>query len=1239
MSNSNSEEFGVPRRPPVASQQAPVSKFSGVAIVRRGEAGGIRAATEAIRKAPVVQPKRDKASAAAAALAALVAPKPAHMVAEGEGAVPEAPLVEEGEEEAAFTVPPEKQAEFEEKMKRLRERDPCNTKGIYDDIEAVLQTTGGDARPIADIQADMAAAPELRQQFCRYRSGILCDSKAALKVLQPADAVSSDASTDHASFQATGDLDAVVGEIRRDPGHATPVGEAYVPVASTRFSRFMINTFSGYSPLNEALLKLLAQGTPEAEAVKQLTEREPDKDACLKRDPNAVEFFYYQKLVRDYLGEATPYRGLLIYHGLGTGKTCTSIAAAEALHWGGKKVIYVLTPATLSNNYRKDLAKCGYFPFRRNNHWTFLKASDAATRWLVDVLGLSPEIVARQGGAWVPNPLKPSNWETLADADRSGILAQQAAHMECRFKFIHYNGVVPSSFAKAAIFGANKGTNMFDDAVVVIDEVHNLVRTINGTAIGGRTVAQFIETVEPRESTWSAPHARRTPGGVFFYPRGYMFYRLLQNAVGAKIVALSATPMINYAQEMAILANIVAGEQRMVEISLTGMDRSSKRVAELQAWCAEQPDIAFAAVEEGRIPELPCDKPAVEARRGATKAPVPVSALAPVVLTLTPVPFRFAKVMNDAMETRGYVHLPVEYDANHRDVRRVEDSNERNLDRWAANLVDRLERSGFLPAGSSAEVAAAVEQSRGSRGSVESGRMRLHTLPLLPEDGDTFVCNFVDRDTLKIRNTGVLKARLSGLVSYYKGGSEELMPRVGIHEVVDVPMSDYMFQEYARARAQELEMEGPTETEGDQPTKRKGMTVAELDLYAQATKTPSAGFLALSRAACNWVFPEDVPRPKVSAKEQIKLLGAEQPAIVSTDAVVEVEPSTVGVPPPVPEEEGAAAAAKSEDEEEIVKESPLDATLTGIVGTLMAGLEAKAEEYLNKGLTQFSPKYAEILNRIRMSPGPALIYSQFKSLEGLGIFAAVLRAADEKYLPLDIQQAAGGEWEIPEALMDPSLRSRPRYILYTGDQALEKRKLLLQLYNADVANLPPKLSAQCAELLNGGPDNRDGRICRVFMITQSGTEGISLFNTRQVHIMEPYWNNVRIQQAIGRAIRLCSHQNLPWEDRVVDIFTYRSVMTVAQKSGEGVAGSRQIVMADKGQTTDEMIFDIAKKKETLADALSDVAKSAAIDCRIHSIEHGARISCYTFDDKGKPGMTYHPYWRRDIAISLSSGSK
>ena len=321
--------------------------------------------------------------------------------------------------------------------------------------------------------------------------------------------------------------------------------------------------------------------------------------------------------------------------------------------------------------------------------------------------------------------------------------------------------------------------------------------------------------------------------------------------------------------------------------------------------------------------------------------------------------------------------------------------------------------------------------------------------------------------------------------------------------------------------------------------------------------------------------------------------------------------------------------APDEEEEEKEKVIPIEEEVLRITGQLLSRLEERGPEFLNAGLPSYSPKFATVLGNLRTSPGPVLVYSNFKRLEGLGIFAAVLRAADEQFLPLDVQQGADGMWRIPDALMDVSVRNRPRYIVYSGDQSSEQRKLLLQLYNADIDNLPPILKAQCTELLAGAPDNRDGRICKVFMITQSGAEGISLFNTRQVHIMEPYWNNVRLQQVIGRAIRLCSHMNLPWEERVVDVFTYVSVFTTAQKSGDS---AKMLMALDKRMTTDQMILNIATTKQRLADGLAAISQDAAADCELHYHEHGKVTHCFNFGTN-TPMFMFHPDWKKDIQAS------
>ena len=63
-------------------------------------------------------------------------------------------------------------------------------------------------------------------------------------------------------------------------------------------------------------------------------------------------------------------------------------------------------------------------------------------------------------------------------------------------------------------------------------------------------------------------------------------------------------------------------------------------------------------------------------------------------------------------------------------------------------------------------------------------------------------------------------------------------------------------------------------------------------------------------------------------------------------------------------------------------------------------------------------------------------------------------------------------------------------------------------------------------------------IIRIIIISPSTTEGVNLMNVRQVHVLEQHWNYVRIKQVIGRAIRQCSHKDLPLNDRNVKIFNY-----------------------------------------------------------------------------------------------------
>ena len=131
--------------------------------------------------------------------------------------------------------------------------------------------------------------------------------------------------------------------------------DAYIPANRRNFKQFIIQTYRRF---------ILPKPGPL------------DEEACAKAAESAkkgVKSFAYQSFVRDYIQKPTPYRGVLVYHGLGSGKTCTSIAAMEALYQFDKsKPIFVMTPASLNPNYRDEIKKCGPFIFRTDNFWRWV---------------------------------------------------------------------------------------------------------------------------------------------------------------------------------------------------------------------------------------------------------------------------------------------------------------------------------------------------------------------------------------------------------------------------------------------------------------------------------------------------------------------------------------------------------------------------------------------------------------------------------------------------------------------------------------------------------------------------------------------------------------------------------------------------------------------------------------------------------------------------------------------------
>jgi hypothetical protein len=152
-------------------------------------------------------------------------------------------------------------------------------------------------------------------------------------------------------------------------------------------------------------------------------------------DSASVALLTHQKIVRDYLNIYSPYRGLLLFHGLGSGKTCSSIAIAEGLKTFKK--IVVMTPASLRMNYIEEMkTKCGDLMYKKNQYWEFIESrgNPELTRVLSQILMLTDDkFVRSNGGAWMVNVTKPSNYETeLTPSQRVRVDRQKIGRASCR---------------------------------------------------------------------------------------------------------------------------------------------------------------------------------------------------------------------------------------------------------------------------------------------------------------------------------------------------------------------------------------------------------------------------------------------------------------------------------------------------------------------------------------------------------------------------------------------------------------------------------------------------------------------------------------------------------------------------------------------------------------------------------------------------------------------------------------
>jgi hypothetical protein len=221
-----------------------------------------------------------------------------------------------------------------------------------------------------------------------------------------------------------------------------------------------------------------------------------------------------------------------------------------------------------------------------------------------------------------------------------------------------------------------------------------------------------------------------------------------------------------------------------------------------------------------------------------------------------------------------------------------------------------------------------------------------------------------------------------------------------------------------------------------------------------------------------------------------------------------------------------------------------------------------------------SPKFVTIIMNTFLSKGPAVVYTNYVRMEGIEIIKLYLKFFG--YVPYE-----------------DGMTNRSTYGEFHG-------------------GIKDKDARQRTKVAFNAKENKYGSNMKIILFSPAGTEGISLFNVRQMHITEPYWNEVRIKQMIGRAIRQCSHKDLPMQERHVEIFRYKMIFA----PDKDIKQTAESSIIKSSITTDQYIEDLARSKDNLLQSFYTTLMEAAVDCELNKAHNmmNREYSCFKFDE-------------------------
>lgn len=207
-------------------------------------------------------------------------------------------------------------------------------------------------------------------------------------------------------------------------------------------------------------------------------------------------------------------------------------------------------------------------------------------------------------------------------------------------------------------------------------------------------------------------------------------------------------------------------------------------------------------------------------------------------------------------------------------------------------------------------------------------------------------------------------------------------------------------------------------------------------------------------------------------------------------------------------------------------------------------------------LNTYAPKIKSIIDYIMKSKGIVFIYSNYYAS---GIKPLAIALEHIGFMKYNTNNITGDSITLDDKYKG---KKRPSYVIISRDSDLSPNN------DREIEMIKSK-------------DNINGDIVKVVLASSIASEGIDFKRIREVHILEPWYNLNRTEQIVGRAVRQCSHIDMPKEDRNVTIYFHASKYN------------------DNEESIDIRTYRIAEKKQKRITEVERIMKESSFDCNLN----------------------------------------